>query len=48
MLKSVTGKLKLVTFFHQIMKQNDPYEGENEVDDDGDVTPIINDEEENH
>lgn len=28
--------------------QNDPYEGENDVDDDGDVTPIINDEEENH
>lgn len=30
------------------MKNTDPYEGENDTDEDGDVTPILNDEEENH
>lgn len=48
MLKNVTGKLKLVNLILQVIHNTDPYEGENDVDDDGDVTPILNDEEENY
>lgn len=34
--------------FKVVERYEDPYEGENDVDEDGDVIPILNEEEENH